>query len=67
MDPDVALNELLALLDRMRILAKMHLPPRVVAEDIHRMLELLDALDGWLTSGGFLPHRWMSAARHTDQ
>lgn len=64
MDPDEALRELLALVDRMRTLAGMHLPPRVLAHDVERALELIDGLDGWLTTGGFLPDRWKPACRH---
>jgi hypothetical protein len=63
MDPDAALDELLALLDRMTTLAGMHLPPRAMTEDVHRMIELVEALDSWLASGGFLPHRWTPASR----
>lgn len=66
MDPDVALDELLSLLDRMQTLVEMHLPSRVIAQDTRRLLELIDALDGWLTSGGFLPRRWKPAARHAN-
>lgn len=64
MDPDAALDELLTLLDRMQTLAGMHLPPRVIAQDTRRILEILDALDKWLTSGGLLPQRWKPAAGH---
>ena len=66
MDPDALLDELLALHDRMRALAEARLLPQAFAHDIHRMLELIDALDGWLTSGGFLPNRWQPSARHAD-
>jgi hypothetical protein len=65
MDPDAALDELLALLDRTTTLAEMHLPPRVLTHDIHRIIELVEALDSWLTSGGFLPDRWKPACRRT--
>ena len=65
MDPDAALDELLALLDRMTTLADLHLPPRVLTHDIHRTIELVEALDGWLTSGGFLPDLWQPASRRT--
>jgi hypothetical protein len=63
MDPDAALDELLALVDRMTTLADMHLPPRVIAHDMNRMIELVEALDGWLVAGGYLPSRWHPARR----
>ena len=66
MDPDAALDELLTLHDRIQALPEVRLSPRVAAQDIHRMLELVDALDGWLTSGGYLPDRWKPSARHAD-
>lgn len=66
MDPDAALDELVALLDRVHILAETHLPPTITAEDTRRILELIDGLDGWLTSGGFLPTRWKPVARRTE-
>ena len=65
MDPNATLDELLALLGRATALAGMHLPPRVLAHDIHRVIELVEALDSWLTSGGFLPDRWQPASRRT--
>ena len=45
MDPDAALDELLALLDRTTTLADMHLPPRVLTHDIRRIIELEQQLD----------------------
>lgn len=32
-------------------------------DDANRLAELVQALDGWLTNGGFLPGRWSPAAR----
>jgi hypothetical protein len=63
MDPDVALDELLDLLDRIATLADMHPSATVADRDINRMLELVEGLDSWLTSGGFLPDRWQPASR----
>lgn len=56
MDPDACLKELLEL-------AKAdHLPEADRFENaIHdylRMQELVEALDGWIVKGGFLPARW---------
>jgi hypothetical protein len=27
-------------------------------DDIWRLAELCEALDGWISNGGFLPHAW---------
>jgi hypothetical protein len=56
MDPDEALRELLRLAD-------VELNSEQPAGDPYRMAELVQALDGWLTSGGFLPARWSSERR----
>ena len=63
MDPDAALDELLVLIDRMRV--PSHSNPRISApfQEVDRVLELLDGLDSWLTAGGFLPSRWRPASR----
>lgn len=63
MDPNAALDELLTLLDRTSTLSEMHLPPRVLTHDMRRIIELVEALDSWLTYGGFLPDRWKPACR----
>ena len=58
MDPNAALDELLNL-------ATSDL--REFGNDVHRLAELVLALDGWLAKGGFLPSRWNqshSAAEH---
>ena len=57
MDPNVCLEEL-------RKLAKLILdPPGYVSNDTQatrgeRLAELAQALDGWLSKGGFLPKDW---------
>lgn len=66
MDPDAALDELLTIVDRVRTLGGAHLPPRVLAPDVARAVELVDVLDSWLMSGGFLPDRWKPAAKPAD-
>jgi hypothetical protein len=33
---------------------------RAMAQDANRLAELIQALDGWITSGGFLPELWRS-------
>ena len=59
MDPDAALAELLEL-------TRPHLdpsdqPPDPV--DVARIAELVQALDGWLFMGGFVPRRWVQLVR----
>ena len=63
MDPDVALEELLALVDRIEPLTSKCVPSMAVLHDIGRLVELVDGLDGWLTAGGFLPSRWRPTSR----
>lgn len=62
MDPDAALDELLAIIDRIQTLG-IHLSSRALPQDIHRLINLIDALDSWLTAGGLLPDRWIPAYR----
>jgi len=52
MDPDSCLGELLALV----VGVDEDRPPGPAAAA--RMAELVQALDGWLARGGFLPARW---------
>jgi hypothetical protein len=59
MDPDAALDELLHLVDRTLADDGDRPPP----QDLDRVAELIDGLDGWLTAGGFLPSRWRPACR----
>ena len=65
MDPDTALDELLALLDRTTTLVDMHLPLQGLISDLDRIIELVEELDSWLTSGGFLPGRRQPANHRT--
>jgi len=48
MDPNVTLHELRKLANK----------GKWTAADAERMADLLNALDGWLVIGGFLPTRW---------
>jgi hypothetical protein len=50
-DPNANLAEL-------RSLAPMILSGSFEAHDAERMAELIEALDEWLTKGGFLPDAW---------
>lgn len=60
MDPDTALTEL-----RRRITDYRHRVDhnlgRVDETDIEPIIELITALDTWLSHGGFLPHHWREA------
>lgn len=57
MDPNACLDELL------RLVAGFHdSEEELNPDDVERVAELLLALDGWLTGGGFLPARWRPAA-----
>jgi len=49
MDPNAALDELIGL-------ATSDL--REFGDEVHRLAELVLALDDWLARGGFLPTRW---------
>jgi len=62
MDPDAALDEL-------RKLAADNIEADrndEGQEGIVRMSELVQAIDGWMTGGGYLPDRWSSARRRRD-
>ena len=65
MDPDTALDELLGLVDLMAGEADADIAQRTNRHEILRMTELVEALDSWLTAGGFLPRRWKPASRRT--
>lgn len=54
MDPDETLRQLQALADRILI-------DDSDAHDAVRLAQLVAALDGWLTAGGFPPAAWASA------
>jgi len=55
MDPNAALDELRA------IAARVRADHRLTHADVERAGELFDALDGWLTRGGYLPAPWDKA------
>jgi hypothetical protein len=63
MDPDAALEELLRLVDLVNGESDAEIDLRTDCRDISQIAELLLALDGWLSAGGFLPRRWKRAAR----
>ena len=51
MDPDATLKEIRELLEIWKVEA-FH------AEEVERLAELVEALDEWLSKGGFLPKAW---------
>lgn len=63
MDPDAALDELLALTDAPLDLAEFTVWPLLDLTEIARVAELVHALDGWLLVGGFLPRRWAAGRK----
>jgi len=62
MDPDAALAELLDLVDGL-IPGSEH-AVQLPAPIVLRLAELVDELDGWLVTGGFLPRRWSAGRVH---
>jgi len=65
MDPDAALEELLCLLEKIQHSAVDGRRDQIDTVDILRAGELVEALDGWFTTGGYLPRRWHPARRRT--
>jgi hypothetical protein len=57
MDPDANLREIREILSESRI--RYTVNPAHVA----RLRELIEALDGWLSRGGFLPAAWYPAGQ----
>jgi len=56
MDPDANLREQLQLVKK--IMRAVDKDKPVELDDVDRLVDLVDALDGWLSRGGFLPRRW---------
>jgi hypothetical protein len=55
MDPNANLEEMLELAESLLNADRYENFPR---QDAERLSELVQALDGWLSAGGFLPSRW---------
>ncbi|TMC07896.1 MAG: hypothetical protein E6J41_15275 [Chloroflexi bacterium] len=53
MDPNAALVEIRRLLARGRF-------EDLAPTDSHRLVELVEGLDGWIAGGGFLPALWLT-------
>lgn len=57
-DPNANLTELRALIEA-------NIDREYVSDhDTARIIELVDALDGWLSGKGFLPAAWAGPVRH---
>jgi hypothetical protein len=65
MDPDAALEELLCLVRRLAALADGEIGKPIDRDEVLRVAELVEALNSWLTGGGFLPQRWKPASRRS--
>jgi hypothetical protein len=58
MDPNENMKEQLELAKRLLADPPDHIYDPETIADIHRLAELVEALDAWLLIGGFLPARW---------
>ncbi len=56
MDPDQALKEIREVIDRVK-----KWPDDDLALQLDKIMEMVEALDRWLSRGGFLPHAWNNA------
>lgn len=57
MDPNENIKEQLALTKK--IIDAESFGDEVDDEDARRLAELVEAMDEWLSAGGFLPERWV--------
>ena len=62
MDPDANLAEQRQIFKRMDFMDSYGEEP--LREGLTRLAELTQAMDGWLSGGGFLPKEWMKDGRH---
>lgn len=58
MDPDANLQEQRRLIERMMKAYDDENGNGIDQDDANRLCELVQALDDWLTGGGFLPPSW---------
>lgn len=65
MDPDEALKELRSrvFFARANRESGLEFPDVDPAENLDRIVELFEALDTWITRGGFLPAQWATVPR----
>ena len=65
MDPNANLREQR---ERARqIIAMLDADDPIDPNDAGRLADLVEALDDWITSGGFLPDRWQIAQKRGDR
>jgi hypothetical protein len=57
MDPDANLDEILSLV------SDHYSRHGLDDDDVERLIDLIEALDGWLKNGGFLPAAWRTRER----
>jgi hypothetical protein len=55
-DPNTALAQIRDLI------AKTYTDEGATLDDSRRLYDLVEALDGWLSQGGFLPDAWRTAS-----
>lgn len=73
MDPNANIDEQLDLMKRIQAIADATRADGFFTDDQRanlismglRLAELVEALDGWLNGGGFLPERWHDSAART--
>lgn len=64
MDPNATLQELLELRDEVNYEWDQAENEQAAPRDREiRFAELVDALDGWLSGGGFLPRKWQAGRK----
>lgn len=63
MDPDETYEKLKVAVTVLRLSAEddKFVPPCVVANAVSMAVENFDALDEWLTAGGFVPRQWKAS------
>lgn len=58
MDPNACLSEIRKLTE------KLQSGHAGADDDIDRLCELIEAMDNWMTGGGFLPTEWTILRKH---
>lgn len=64
MDPDKTLHELREAIARVRAMQGAGYSYEEMADATLPMADAADALDGWLSKGGFLPGAWRETEDH---
>lgn len=58
MDPTAALAEIRSIISENGSVDEMAMPLQEIQDKYDRLCELVDGLDNWISSGGFLPEDW---------